>query len=997
MKRNVLLSILLLIYFSLLISQKEGINEKTDNQLMKKAIVEKQKQLTEMFAKFTEKLERVAQKLKTQSVEYSRRIERAKELIKSDGIILIFEKIVSLLEEDKKSATLESMDYLMTKLDRIVEILENKMREEELKKQLEDMQKKSAQLKELREKQEKLIKDTKSINKNLKEMEEFKELLEKFINTQKSLKKITDKNIEAKKNNKKIFELLNKVKKLSNKHSELSDKLIKDMTQDSKNLITMLNKLSELERKMNKTQRYMKDIKDLENKLNPNNQNNNLEKEINDLLNKANNIQKKLDDFKKGGNIPDSENVAKQLQKFAQQVANFQSKFFKYTFKTKRFNKLMETIFKSQKAFEFASQLAEENLSGETAQEFEKAKKYLEVSKKILKDLPNEIKQKSTKELSNKIGEQKKEAEQLSKYAQDYIKDNKPEKDLEKSLDDLKNVPNDLESAQKSAEDMKKMDDAQIDHETALNRVQNAISQIKKSLNNKQGDKRNDELAKEMDKLMKEAENLQNKVNKEIDEILEEHQEDEKMKDVADEAKENFNEARKGIKEQANEASIGNNEKAALKDKDVKKGLKKTEETLQNLHKMLAQVPKQKELSNAQDKLNKEFNEAMKNFDSSQNQDVKESSNKAQKAKPHMKDASENLKQNRNKNASSEQQKAIDKMQQALEKMQKKIAEGEKKISEEEKKNLEKLAEEQRKLAQMTKQFASKEKKDKQSKIKKELEEASKQMKSAFKAMRRGDQNEAKKRQDMAYKLLKKAEQKLNNSKLQYETQEALSQLEQMEVTITEVYETQKKIYEKTIESNKKKLSGSENPRQLLKDIKDIASEQEKLIPVAQFLVEGFTRQRAIVFVRIMEFVVADMQSALRQLKSSDVGSYTQSIQEDILKNLETLLGSLKFEVRKIKQRSGGGGGGRPGQQRRPPRIPPLAEIKLIKAMEVNIKLKTEKLLEESKRMFNNANEPKIRIEIWEKEFKQKLQKLMYDQDQVADLTEKIKVRLQQH
>lgn len=976
--------------YSSLLSQES----KEDPSIVKKALVEKQKQLKETFEKFVEKLGKVSKRLKGQNVEYARRIENAILFIKSEGVGSLFEQILSALAQDniKISTAIESTNYLLEKLDRILEILENKMRREEMKKQMKELEKKSAALKDLIKEQERLMKERANISKDVKEMEDLKEALEKFITTQKSLKKLTDKNTETKKESKKIFELQKDLKKLADKHSRFNDELVKNMPEDSADLISMLNKLNELERKMNKSQKFMKAIKDLENKLSPNNKNN-LEKEIDDLLNKANNIQKKLEEFKKDGNIPDNENVAKQLQKFAKEVANFQDKFLKYPFKTKRFNKLMETLFKSQSAFEFTSHLAEENLAGETTQEFQKAREYLAISKKLLKGLPEEVKQKSAKELGEKIHEQQKEAEQISKNAEDYLKNNKPaDKDLEKGLKDLKSVPQDLESAKKNAELPEKIDTAQVDHEVAFNKVQNAISQIKKSLGGKQGGNKNEQLAREMDKLMKEAENMQNKLEEGLEDVMKEHEEDENMKDAIEEAKESFNRARKNIKKQAEDVHSGNNEQAALKDKEVKKDLKNTIGALENLRKMLSKIPKQNELAGAQEKLNKDFEQAMKNFEGSRNAGVQESSKKAQEASPHMKEASQHLKRNSNKNASAEQQRAIEKMQRALENLEKKMAEKQRELSEEDKKKLAKLAEEQKKLAQMTKQFATKEKK---SKVKKEIEEAARQMAMAARAMRAGNQNEAKKRQDMAYKLLKKALQKLSENKLQYESEEALSQLEQMELTITEVYEAQKKVYEKTVEYYKRKTSERELSRQLLKDIKDLATAQQKIIPDAEFLVRGFREQGALVFVRIMEFVVADMQLSAKQLQNNDVGPYTQSIQEDILKNLETLLGSLKFEVRKLKMRSGGGGGGGGGQGRQPPKIPPLAEIKLIKAMEVNVKLKTEKLLEEAEKMFNNANEPKQRLEIWQKEFKQRLQKVIYDQEQVADLTEKVKARMQ--
>ncbi len=991
--------ILCVFYCNLLFIQDNITDKKTDKTLTRKKAIEMQELIRDHFNKFMTKLEVVAKKLKIQNVEYARRLEIVKQFVKDSGVFSDLETILSALKRDdiKLFDALTAIDNFTKKLDEILGILENKLKQQDLQKKLEKIQNKIKQLQELEQKQKELIEKTKGINEDIKELENFKGQLGKFIKSQETLKKITDKNNRSSESEKDISTLLKKLKDLEKKHSDAYDNIMKSMPQKSQDLAIILNELIKLENKMNKTQKYSKALNDLESNLRPENKDN-LESELEKLLKKADNIQDALNDFKKDGNIPYSEKVSKQLKKFVNQVANFQDKFLTYPFNTRRFNRFMETLLKSYQAFDISWQLAEENLANETASTWQKAKDYLSIAKKLLKNLDKDIKKNSMTKLAQDINKQKQKGEKISNFSQNYIKNNKPEPNLAKSLDNLKNVPKDLEDAVKNLLDGGKIDSAQIDHQSAVDRVKNAIEQIKNALKWEKDGMKNEQLAKQMDKLLLETEKLNKEINDTLKDIKNKHRHNEEINEIAKDAEEAFKNAKRNIRKQADSVNTAHFERAIIPQRDVKKDLKETEKNLKDLKKALSGLNKEKQnqLSSAQEDLNKKFNEALQKFDNSQNQDAKQIANQAQNAKEPMKKASKNLKKGNYQHASQNQKKALDEMRKALNELEKKLNKARKNLSEKEKKEIGKIAKEQKKLAEMTKQFARKQK-DKKSKIKKDLEEAQKAMTGAARALRQGNQTAARKKQDIAYNFLKKALGKLNNNKLQYETQDAENQLEEMELTITEVYEEQEKIYEKTVSFNKKLLSG-EKTRQLLIDIKNLAKEQEKLLPKASFIKDGFIQQGAAVFTKVMEMVLNDMKLSYNQLVENNVGSYTQSIQEDILKNLETLLEHLKFEIRKIRMRSGGGGGVGGVQGQQPPKIPPLAEIKLLKTMQTNIKIKTEKLMEEVKKIFSNANvdTPKNRLEIWRKEFVEKIKKLSYEQDNLADLAEKVKARTEQ-
>ncbi|MFN7181389.1 MAG: hypothetical protein ACK4NF_01755, partial [Planctomycetota bacterium] len=363
-----------LIYSSALLVFQEQVDKKaTDNMtLTRQEALAKQVFIKELFTKFLSKVKVVAKRLKSQNVEYARRVEMVEKFVKDSGVYSDLESIIKMLESEnvKVYDTITAIDNFMKKLDRILEILENKLRQQEMQKKLEEMRKREVELKELAKKQKELIDRAKNLSKDIKDLEEMKEALEKFINQQEAIKKITEKEIQNSKSDEELSELIKRLRELEKKQSSLYDKMIESMPRESRGLAEILDKLMKLEEKMSKTQNYLKAVKDLENNLDTANKEN-LEKELGELLTKAGKAQKTLDEFRKSGDIPESDraHISSQLKKFANQVARFQDKFLQYPFETKRFNRLMETLLKAQQAFDFASQLADENLAVETASE----------------------------------------------------------------------------------------------------------------------------------------------------------------------------------------------------------------------------------------------------------------------------------------------------------------------------------------------------------------------------------------------------------------------------------------------------------------------------------------------------------------------------------------------------------------------------------------------------------------------------------------------------
>ena len=94
--------------------------------------------------------------------------------------------------------------------------------------------------------------------------------------------------------------------------------------------------------------------------------------------------------------------------------------------------------------------------------------------------------------------------------------------------------------------------------------------------------------------------------------------------------------------------------------------------------------------------------------------------------------------------------------------------------------------------------------------------------------------------------------------------------------------------------------------------------------------------------VQVLEEVREDMVAVQRRLADSRVDKDTQTIEENIISILKDMILALKKAQQEIQQQQGQPpppGGGKPGQK---PLIDLLAELKLLKAMQLQVNTRTK-------------------------------------------------------
>ena len=310
-----------------------------------------------------------------------------------------------------------------------------------------------------------------------------------------------------------------------------------------------------------------------------------------------------------------------------------------------------------------------------------------------------------------------------------------------------------------------------------------------------------------------------------------------------------------------------------------------------------------------------------------------------------MKKAAESLGEQNKTEAAGSQVKALEAMrreQEELKKLTRKLAEAARNA------DLARQKQAQQATAEQTKRLAEKMgKADSQGNPtpgQKDVSSAAGAMEKASSSLGKGDPSSANVSQRQALEHLKQAAEKLKRAlekEKESAQQEALTRIQDM---LQKVLDKQRGITKETLTVYKQRVGPQKyNRAEILKLAKlsdgegDLAKQVDKILQLLR--AEGTTT----VFPAVLEEIAGDLRNVQNLLAGRKAGPITQSLQKGIENNLEELIKALKKESRRRKKkrggRSGGGGGGGGGGKQ--PLVPPVAELKMLRALQVQINKRT--------------------------------------------------------
>ncbi|MFN9437776.1 MAG: hypothetical protein ACK6DC_22960, partial [Planctomycetota bacterium] len=208
---------------------------------------------------------------------------------------------------------------------------------------------------------------------------------------------------------------------------------------------------------------------------------------------------------------------------------------------------------------------------------------------------------------------------------------------------------------------------------------------------------------------------------------------------------------------------------------------------------------------------------------------------------------------------------------------------------------------------------------------------------------------EAVEEQQRAEEELQKAIVELERILMQLREEEIERAIVDLETRLRRMYDWEKAIRDSTEKLSA--LSGEAKDRQLEIQSNKLSIEQMKVAMEGQralLLLQDEGSSQA--FPEALQQVNNDAQSVVKRLVASDVSEMTLAIEDEILGALEEMLDSLKQvqkqrEENKQQQGSGQQGGGGSEEQ---PLVDKLAELRLIKTLQLRVNRRTDRLANET-------------------------------------------------
>jgi hypothetical protein len=264
-------------------------------------------------------------------------------------------------------------------------------------------------------------------------------------------------------------------------------------------------------------------------------------------------------------------------------------------------------------------------------------------------------------------------------------------------------------------------------------------------------------------------------------------------------------------------------------------------------------------------------------------------------------------------------------------------------------------------------------------KAQKLVRQANKEQHAAEKNLDGGRNRKAVKDQDNALTLLRRAKKLLEEIRSQERREEDEELLNALEKRCRLMLEMQRQVKTGTVKVDKAiRANGGTAKRAHHQDASRLGDKENEIIREATKALELLDNEgKSIAFAEILKQVRSDMEEVKDFLFKTKVGSLTQEIEEDIIQTLEEMIKALQ----KAQQPNRPGPTGH-GPHAPPPLVDQVAELKLLRSMQVKVNRRTqlygkEYVAKEGEQTANAA-------------LKAKLKELSQRQEQLVDVTLKI-------
>jgi hypothetical protein len=263
------------------------------------------------------------------------------------------------------------------------------------------------------------------------------------------------------------------------------------------------------------------------------------------------------------------------------------------------------------------------------------------------------------------------------------------------------------------------------------------------------------------------------------------------------------------------------------------------------------------------------------------------------------------------------------------------------------KRELEKLAREEKELQQETARLAQQLRRLRAERAGKTSSSAAGRMGQAGQQMQQGEGEQAQQEQEKVLEELQQAQRETEQARKEAEAELAMEQLVKIADTLAALHQREVELKKETVRLDTARRERGDWTRPQLASLRAAAENQKQVREETEKAKEVLTS--APVFALTLTRAISNMDRAGERLGERLADDETQAAEQAAIDRFAQLLDALKNDPSKNvegEQQEGGGQGG--GQQGGPPRdgIPPLAQLKLLRSLQVEINQRTTELAE---------------------------------------------------
>ena len=220
------------------------------------------------------------------------------------------------------------------------------------------------------------------------------------------------------------------------------------------------------------------------------------------------------------------------------------------------------------------------------------------------------------------------------------------------------------------------------------------------------------------------------------------------------------------------------------------------------------------------------------------------------------------------------------------------------------------------------------------------LRQAQERMKQAEERLQKAERDQAVEEQEAALRELEQAKAELEKILRQLREEEMERMLVLLEARIRKMLEAQNEVYERTV---KLEESTTQVPHHELEIASaSLGRKEDQIVNEAdRALVLLREDGTSVAFPEALQQAREDMQTVADRLRRAKPDKITQGLEMDIIATLEETLAALQQALKDLREQKASqqSGGGQPGEQ---PLVDQLAELRMIRALQNRVNVRTE-------------------------------------------------------